>query len=491
MSLPPLWAALAGVLLGLGVATLCGWTIGRMFMAGLTGREKFAWSFAIGLMVQALALLVVVAVGARPTTAALLGIEAGIGIAALLAGILRRRAAPGWFPAGRKFDALAFALAAVAGAAWALFLLTAIADAPWATDFFAVWGYKAKIVYGAGSVPRRLFADPALDFAHPEYPLLVPLSLSALGVAAGRWNEPALALFYPACALATLLALWGFLARRVSRPAGALAAALSALCFFLYRPSNVGTAEIPFALAAVLAAVAASDFVLEASAGETARLAAAALFAASVKQEGALLSVLLAAAVWGKLRTTEARRARNGALALVLPVALHGVLQVVLRGHRPSRDFDLALLSPGRWGELPARFGTALARLLSADVLPASVPLLAIVVLLIATERGAVDWLLGVLALQLLGYVAAFTLSAYGPAYAVDAAFSRIATTLFPALTLVLAARLMSSEPAWAHQTSPPAGMSDSGESSGESARRAPRLHGVGTTGNSRNEKGP
>ncbi|HTR02042.1 MAG TPA: hypothetical protein VMN82_02515 [Thermoanaerobaculia bacterium] len=441
MSLPPVWGALGGVLLALAVATVCGWTVARMFTAGVTGREKFAWSFAAGLMVQAIGLLVVLAVGARPSTPGVLGVELGIGVAALAAGILRRRPAPGWFPARRQIDALTVALAIVAGAAWALFLLTAVADSPWATDFLAVWGYKAKIVYEAGTVPARLFADPALDFAHPEYPLLVPLSLSALAAAAGQWNEPALSLLYPACALATLLALSGFLARRVSRVAGALAAALSALCFFLYRPSNVGTAEIPFALAAVLLTVAASDFALEASAGETARLAAAALFAASVKQEGALLSVLLAAAVWWKLRPTEARRARSGGVALVLPVALHGVLQVVLRGHRPSRDFDLALLSPGRWGELPARFGAALARLLVADVLPASVPLLAIVVLLIATRRGAADWLLGVLALQLLGYVAAFTLSAYGPAYAVDAAFSRIATTLFPALTLVLAAR--------------------------------------------------
>jgi hypothetical protein len=383
------------------------------------------------------------------------------------------------------------ALSGVAAAAWLLFLLTAIADAPWATDFLAVWGLKAKVVYETDAVPLRLFADPALDFAHPEYPLLVPLSLAALAVGAGRWQEQALALLYPSCALATLLALSGFLSRRVSRRAGALAAALSALCLFLYGPPNVGTAEIPFALASVLAAIAASDFLRDDAAGQTPRLAAAALLATSVKQEGALLAVLLAAAVWLKLRTAQRRRARIGALALVLPVALHGILGTMLRGHRASRDFDFGLLSPGRWGELPARFGTALGRLFAADILPASVPLLAIAVFLIATRRGSEDWLLSVLAAQLFGYVAAFALSAYGPAYAVDAAFARIATTLFPVLALIIGARWGGSAPEWAHQTSPPAAMSDIGEREGDPVRRAPLLHGVGTTGNSRNENGP
>src|SRR5436190_6383405 len=144
------------------------------------------------------------------------------------------------------------ALAVLAGAAWLVFLVGALSDAMWATDFVAFWGYKGKVIFLSSDVPRRLFQDPALYFAHREYPVLVPLSLAALASFIGRWNDQALALLYPACALATLLALSGFLERRVSRLSGAVAASLASLCFFLYRPANAGTAEVPFALGLVL-----------------------------------------------------------------------------------------------------------------------------------------------------------------------------------------------------------------------------------------------
>ncbi len=440
MSLPPLWGALAGVVLGLAAATAAGWSVARVFTAGLTARERFAWSFATGLLIQTACLLLLLAARVRPTAVRLLAAEAAVAAIALAG--TRRRPAPGWYPGGRKRDLRAFALAGIAAAAWLVFLLTALADGPFATDFLAIWGAKAKIVFESSSVPGRLFGDPVLAFSHPEYPLLLPLSLAALGVAAGQWDDQALALLYPVFALATLLALSGFLERRVSRAAGALAAALSALCFFLYGPANVGTAEIPLALAAVLAATAASDFVAAAPAMDAPRLAAAALFAASLKEEGGLFAVLLAAAIGLKLRAAgAARRAAVGAAALLVPVALHGLLEMLARGHRSSRDFDVALLAPGRWAEIPPRLSAALARAVSADVLPSVVPLLAVAVFLIATKPGSGDWLLPVFAAQLAAYLAACTLSTFGPAYAVDSALARIAMTLFPAFTLVLAAR--------------------------------------------------
>ncbi len=439
MSLPPLWGALAGVAFGLAAATLAGWAVARFFTGGLTGREKFAWSLATGLLIQAACLLLLLAARVRPTAARLLGAEAGVAAIALAGA--RRRSSAGWYPSGRKRDLRALGLAGVAAAAWLVFLLTALADAPFATDFLAIWGAKAKIVFESASVPGRLFGDPVLAFAHPEYPLLLPLSLAGLGVAAGQWDDQALALLYPVFALATLSALSGFVERRVSRAAGALAAALSALCFFLYGPANVGTAEIPLALAAVLAATAASDFVTSATPMDAPRLAVAALFAASIKEEGALFAVLLAAAIGLKRTAGTARRAVVGVAALLLPVALHGLLEMLARGHRSSRDFDVGLLTPGRWAEVPPRLAAALARAVSADVLPSVLPLLALAVFLIATKPGSGDWLLPVFAAQLVAYVGACTLSTFGPAYAVDSALARIAMTLFPAFTIVLAAR--------------------------------------------------
>jgi hypothetical protein len=88
----------------------------------------------------------------------------------------------------------------VAALAWLIFLGESLADGMWGTDFLAFWGYKGKIVYLTAELPRRLFQDPALYFAHREYPLLVSLSLASLAAFVGRWNDEALALLYPVCA---------------------------------------------------------------------------------------------------------------------------------------------------------------------------------------------------------------------------------------------------------------------------------------------------
>src|SRR5262249_16217994 len=151
--------------------------------------------------------------------------------------------------------------------AWLVFLGGALADAPWATDFIGIWGLKGKLIFLTSTVPRRLFEDPALRFDNPEYPLLVPLVLAGLSVFAGTSSAQALALSYPALALGTLFAPGGCLQRRTSRLSAAVAAALAALCFTLYRPASVGTAEIPFAFGAVLLVTAAVDFVDSAAAG--------------------------------------------------------------------------------------------------------------------------------------------------------------------------------------------------------------------------------
>ena len=139
------------------------------------------------------------------------------------------------------------------------FSVQAIAEPMWATDHLAIWGLKGRLAFLAPALKQRLFLDPALAWSHPEYPLLVPLSLAAFAGLVGAWNDQALALLWPACELGTLLALAGFLGRRVSRSAGAGAAALTALCFPLYGALNVGTAEVPLAFAFVLVCCALLD----------------------------------------------------------------------------------------------------------------------------------------------------------------------------------------------------------------------------------------
>jgi hypothetical protein len=432
--------ALLRVFAGLAAATAAGWAVSRPVVRSLTRRERIAWALAAGILLQAIGLLALLAVRVHPSAWKLLAFEALAAGAAL--GLGRRPdAAASEHPRVRS-SRISWILFGVAGAAWLVFLGEALADSMWATDFLAFWGYKGKIVFLTSELPRRLFEDPALYFAHREYPLLVPLSLAALASFVGRWDDQALALLYPACALATLCALSGFLERRVSRLAGATAAALAALCAFLYRPANAGTAEIPFALALVLASSAALDGLARGDdASSVWRLALASLFCASLKQEGTLFVALLALVLWLRTRGVERARRWVGPAALVLPAAAHWVLLYFLRGNQTRRDFDFSLFAPQRWAELPALFALVLGRFARIGWTEALVPILAIAVYVLVTRRGIGEALFPVFPVQILFYAVAFTVSSFDPLYAIDGAFRRIAMSLFPAFTLVLCSR--------------------------------------------------
>jgi hypothetical protein len=421
-------SAMGGVLAGAIVAGAVGWGLARFFTAGLNRTEKLAWSFATGLLVQAILFVVAVSVFPRHGVLPILAADVAIGAASFL---VRRR-----FENGDRllFSAHVVRLLVIAGVAWLVFLVAALSEPMWATDYLAMWGLKGKTIFETGFVPPRLFQDPALYWAHREYPLLVPFSLAMLASFAGSWHDQALALFFPLCEVVTLCALFGFLTRRVSSLGGVTAAALTALCFPLYRAANAGTAEIPFAFSVVLASTAFLDALSERSRAILVRLAVASLFCASIKQEGWIFVGLLATVL-------GIRRRWLPGMALAVPAVLHWALLYLLRGPQTRRDFDFAFFQPRHWAELAARFFQVLGRF-GAEALAAWLPLVVIALYLTVTRRGFADPLLPVLAIQILCYAVAFSVSSFDPMYAVDGAFRRIATTLFPALTIVLASRL-------------------------------------------------
>jgi hypothetical protein len=412
------------VLAGLLLATAVGYAIVRFFSDGLSRVEKIAWSFATGLFAQALLFVISVSVspGRRPLSVLVLDVL-------IVAGsfLLRRPQRPP--PLRVRVRAVAALLLLVAGAAWLTFLVEALGEPMWSTDYLAMWGLKGRTVFELGFVPIRLFQDPALYWAHREYPVLVPLSLAMLASFAGAWDDQALGLLFPFCELATLLALYGFLARRVSPLAGAAAAALASLDIFLYRAVNAGTAEVPFALALVLVSCAFLDVRNDATRPAVARLVAASVLCVSIKQEGTLFVALLAALMWP--------RRRRAVWALVVPPVVHWGLLYLLRGPQTRRDFDLTLFGPGRWTELAPLFAKVIGRILGTEALLAWVPLVAILLFFLVTRRGIADALIPVFLLQILCYAVAFSVSSFDPMYAVDGTL-----TMFPAFALVLGARL-------------------------------------------------
>ncbi len=429
--------ALLGVLAGALVAGVAGYAVARFFTGGLTRSEKLAWSFATGLLVQVILFVIIVSVLPGRTVLPILAVDAGIVTTSFLA----RRP---------RFSAVRFgiprpsvvALLAIAGAAWVLFLVAALSEPMWATDYLAMWGLKGKTIFETGFVPRRLFQDPALSWGRPDHPLFVPLSLATLASFAGGWNEQALAVFFPLCELATLLAVWGFLARRVSPLAGASAAALVSVCFPLYRAVHVGLAEIPLALGLVLASGAFFDILETGSRSAMTRLFVASLLASWSKPEGALFVLLLAGVLCVRQRFRFVNAWKSGGWALVVPPILHSGLMFFLCRPLPQHDFDPTFLEPGRWSELLSRFGIVLGRILRMEGPGVWVALLAVGLFLLLTRRGFADALLAVRVLQVFAYLAAFAIASADPAWKVDSCFDRIVATLFPAFALVLGARM-------------------------------------------------
>lgn len=169
-------------------------------------------------------------------------------------------------------------------------------------DARSIWFFQAKIVYFAGG----LYADSpwgALDFAHADYPKLLPLLAAQVAGFAGYWNET-----LPKAALLALLvpAAIGYTAF-LERPASALF--LIAMVFFpTYTELWNGYADGPLALYAGLAALGLGRW-LDRRRPADGLLGIAALgIAASLKNEGALLGVALALGVVAAAATTRGRR---------------------------------------------------------------------------------------------------------------------------------------------------------------------------------------
>jgi len=428
--------AAGGVLGGILVASAVGFSLSRLFAADLTRAELASWSLSTGLLVQSLLLAICVSIAPGCGPAPVLALDLLVVATALLVAPIPP---PSPRARGGQGEGAILLLLAIAAAAWLVFLFSAIAEPMWSTDFLAIWGLKGKTIATTGHVPRRLFDDPTLYWAHREYPLLVPLSLAMMASFAGGWNDQALALLFPVCELATLFVLFGFLARRVSPLAGAAACALTALCFPLYRAVNAGTAEVPFAFSLVLVCCAFLDVLDRSLPSVRARLFAASLFCVSIKQEGTLFVGLLALALLV--------RRRREAWMLIAPPVLHWGALYLLRGPQTRRDFKFTFFQPRHWAELVPRFFHVLGRILGTEAIVGWLPLVAILVYLLVTRRGIADSLLTVFPLQILCYAIAFSVSSFDPIWAVGA-FRRIALTLFPALTLALCARLPAGKPA-------------------------------------------
>jgi hypothetical protein len=446
---------------------LAGWAAERGFrpvLAGLSRAERLAWSLALGMVIEIVILLAVVAVGARPGP---LPMAAGLATV-LLASMFQRAPLP---PAEERLRGPASIFVAAAAAAAVFFAIAAISEPMWSNDFLAIWGLKGKTIALAGGIPGRLFHDPMTRWSHPEYPLFVPLALAASAAATGSWNDQALALLYPVFQIVLLAALYGATKRRSGPVAGSLAALLAACFFGFFRAFAAGMADVPLAALLVLFAASMIDFVDSPSRPGGARLALSSFLCAATKQEGSLF-VLLACA-WAALVLLRRDRARPGLATIrgrlvpllsltAVPVLLHELVLTAARGRIGDRDYDWTLLGAG--ASLVPRAAAVAKSVLGDSIRPEAIPLLALAgFLALASPRGGARTfaLLGPpLAAQLAVYAAVCVLSAFDPRW--QAQFlPRLAATLFPVLLLAAGPRLAFVAGSHRETGSPDAGHAD------------------------------
>lgn len=132
------------------------------------------------------------------------------------------------------------------------FSLYATLAAPWAWDFWAIWGLKAKVFLEAGGLDWRFLESGWNVFMHPDYPVLVPLNFDFASLVAGAWDDRWIGLLGVAWGASLLLVVRALAAREtISLFASLLTLALAAASLSRYVGLGEG-ALVAFGAAGVL-----------------------------------------------------------------------------------------------------------------------------------------------------------------------------------------------------------------------------------------------
>ncbi len=414
-------------LLGVGAVLFGAWLLGfavstALLPAGERFRlERLGWSYALGCALLTASVPPALTLHVAPLLVL-------IAMAAVLLALLRRfRLAPDY--RGTSPGKLPAILVLAAALGVALYALRALTEPMWANDFIAIWGLKGKTIYGARAYPDWL---TSLEYAHPEYPLGVPLLYAAVSFLFGHWDDHAMALLFPLFQVGTLVVLVGWLRRRgVSLEIAGLAAVLVAWFEPLYSGFLTGMAEVPLAFGVLLFGASLADALDRTDAGALRRLVVAALMIAATKNEGLFFAIAGAsiALVLGK-----GSRWRI-ALAALAPAILVRALHWPWRSRIPLADFEAGLFSTTRVWDSLAEAG----RLLG----PKTWLGLVLVAVLIAAGRSVTSGnrllLLGAAGVAAYLVIPAFAVR--GPAWLIDTTLLRTTAALAPLLAAAVAVR--------------------------------------------------
>ena len=440
-----LWAPLAEVAAILLAAGAIGYLLAADFAPSSWGRaERAGWGFALGLTLLAVSVPIAFLAQLPPRWMALLVLAL-----ALAFSLWRLRRTRGGVPSVSNPKSkiqnpkLVLFLLFLIAFGVAVFALRALTEPMWSNDYLAIWGFKGKVIFGAGGVPRRLFTDPNLVFSRQEYPLGLPFLYASLAFLLGRWDDHATALLFPFLQAATLLALAGWLRRRgASRVAALGSAALLAQFEPLYSAFHTGLAEIPLSFVILLFGESLVDVLDRTDTRAALRLALASVLAVSTKNEGVML-----VAAGALICLLSGRKARSGfprvLAAAVAPAVVLVVAGRVWKGPRPFAAFEFGYLGPPLVYELLPRVREAVHAALFQVILPAWPGLLSVAVLVAAGRGSSAGNRLLVLALVCAAvYMLLPSLAVLGPEWMIRTSFARTTSALAPLAAAGIALRM-------------------------------------------------
>ena len=287
----------------------------------------------------------------------------------------------------------------------AVFGVFATIKALWEWDAWAIWALKGRVFFEHAGVDWRFLEADVNAFAHPDYPLFMPINLALPSVVAGVWDDRWLGIIVVAILLSASLAVREITARDFSPHISAsIALSLVALGSSRY----VGTAET----ALIALAVAALAFL---RAGEWRHAAILLGLAATTKNEG---MALLVAVVVGLLMT---RLARN--IVRLWPALAIAAPWLILRAlHRVSTDVVAGPVL-GRLTQHLAE-SSAIVRLLVIHSDPRFLWIAIIAALLVTFRRERL--LFTIVAVQCAICVSAYFLTPYDAAWHVSTSWDRV-----------------------------------------------------------------
>jgi hypothetical protein len=112
----------------------------------------------------------------------------------------------------------------------------------WEWDFWAIWGLKASTFFDARTIDWRFLESGWNEFAHPDYPLLLPLNYAYTALLGGAWDDRWLGLIGLAFGISLLVIVRGMAALETTPR---FAAVITFACTVFALSRFIGLAEAP------------------------------------------------------------------------------------------------------------------------------------------------------------------------------------------------------------------------------------------------------